>query len=598
MKKTAAILLLFLAPLFALYQFNASTVPTDYINTSADYPNSEPGMLFYKDGSLYFTDMGAPGVFIYKIATNETVKISAPVSTPYAVYVGSGNEIYISDGSNGFYRRSPPLTYTASGGLHGIALVNDTFFTTDFRNGRLYLIRSDGLFSNYFGSNGTLNGNFNKPEDLRYVGGMVYVADAGNHRIEAYYPNLTYYRTYGAGQGGLSLAYPRGLFIDDNYIYVADSDGGKVAAYTMDGYPIYIYSVEDPRGIALADGKMYVSQGGPGYIRVFNFTLAPPQTYVQPIYESLAPAFSKYYANSYVAVQIGVAHNRTLATDWGTARLALENKAWGEAFYKLSALASANVTGAEAALDSGLAAKLSSLAQNSSAKEDVLAMAARGDYAGAYGRLNAAPQLPPGNTANETNVANATKIDTAALVNRLAEAKRLIVQYRLNVSASDAGDAVDSASQDQNHYDSASLVLDALDERINLQVYQINVAQEKVSALRDAIAKNELFVDYSRASEDYAQASALLYSEPDKARSLAEEGLSEIQKSESSASAIYLAAAALAGLAVVVVLGFYLLHDKLLRKDEYHFQGGNAAEPPNVAPKPAPKQAYKGRKGK
>ncbi len=525
--------------------------------------------MFYRNGELYFADPGAPGVFRYK--DNETRLLSGGFSQPLGVYVDADGTVYVADEGNGVIRRSPYKIIYKYAAPHGIYFFNSTFYTTDYRNGKLLMIAEDGIFTSYFGSNGTLNGNFQRPEDLQIFNNMVYVADAGNGRIEAYSLNFTYLKTYGSGSGNLTLVYPMGIFVDENYVYVADSQGNKVVFYTRDGYPVFAYSINDPRDVVMAEGRFYISQGQNSIISIFNISIREPPYYVKPVFESLEAGFSNYAGYAGLAQALNVSYNATIGSEWSNAKFAFDIGNYGEAFYKAMALNQSNITSLNADLKAALSSQLNSLSQNSSAKDAIEELVQQGNYSGAYSLFLSSPQISR-SAVNASNAAspNITLLDVSVLESRLAEAKRLISNYRMNAGVSAIEGAVRDAAGNSSAYDSALLMLDALDEKINLWAYKINTAQEKISKLQKGIQGKELFADYSRAAQYLQNATLLLYSEPEKAAQLAEAGILEAQKARDSASLLFIAVTALALLALAL-LALFLKDHLIPPKQKYHF---------------------------
>ncbi len=116
--------------------------------------------------------------------------------------------------------------------------------------------------------------------------------------MERFSLNFTYAQTYGSGKEGVVLQKPNGIFVDGNYVYIADTAGNKIAIYTDDGYPVYVYELEDPRDIVVAGKKLYVSQGFTGEIFVANISLPQPSSYARSIFESLSQDFADYSSKS------------------------------------------------------------------------------------------------------------------------------------------------------------------------------------------------------------------------------------------------------------------------------------------------------------
>lgn len=559
MKKTAFFIFLVLNSLFALYQFNISVRPLDNISVKEDYETSEPNMMFYSNGSLYFTDPGVPAVFEYGEEEESLSKVTSTISSPISLYVAEDNKMYVTDSGAGLVRRSPYKVIYDQSTPHGVWMHNGSFYLADYSWDRILVLKGDGMYSGAFGRAGTYSGNFNRPEDLQIFNNSIYVSDSGNGRVERFSLNFTYARTYGSGKEGVVLQKPNGIFVDGNYVYIADTDGNKIAIYTDDGYPVYVYGLEGPRDIVVAGKKLYVSQGFAGEIFVANISLPQPSSYAKSVFESLSPDFADYSSNSEVGQALGIQHNATPAAEWRNAEFSLELGNYGEAFYKSMALNSTNVSRLNKDLEANLTAKITQLAQNSTAKGQILSLLQDGNYTGAYAELISSPQAKPNITANITNVtANQTNftLDTSGLMQRLGSARSMVSQYHMSADLSQIESMVARAEANQTAFDSAKLMLDSLEQKINLQAYKVGSARGKINALQNETAKNELFVDYSSALQYYNNAASILYSDPEMAAQLAEQGMLEIQKAKQGVGFYYLAI--LAAIAVVIALIFFI----------------------------------------
>lgn len=558
MKKTLFSLFLLLSPLFALYPFNVSITEVGNISVWEDYPDSKPDLMFYSKGVLYFTDPGTPALFSYGNGTLDLL-MRKVLSNPSGVYVKEDGTIYVADRGEGVVRYSPYKIIYEDTGENGIYLSGGNFYLSDQMYGRMLVISEDGHYVSRFGRNGSYTGEFQNPKDVQIFNNLVYIADSGNGRVERYAPNFTYELSYGNAKEGIVLKKPNGIFVDENYVYVADILGNQLVLYTHDGYPVYSYPVESPADAVVVNNTLYVSQAvKEGSILVANISVPKPGAYVEEISDALEPAFSEYSENSGLAQLLNLSHNRTIAAEWENAKFAFEMGNYGEAFYKIMHLSESNIAYENENLEHALYSEISRLAQNSTAKQEIIFYLNQGDYFSAYHELTSSPQIIQNISGNATNATVAT-VNVSQLENRLGEAIKLISQYKMNMSVSEIEDALAKAKAGNITYESVASMLDALDSKINLEIYKINGAKEKISGLRREISGWVPFADYSMAERYAKDAEALLYSEPQKAVQLAEEGLSEAQRARESAQLIYfiigLVAVAVAALALFVLKG-------------------------------------------
>ncbi len=119
-------------------------------------------------------------------------------------------------------------------------------------NGNLYVVESSsrarvsvwsrtGRFMTSFADRGTSDGQLSTPGQIAIdAGGAVYVADAGNHRIQKFTADGRYVASIGRGEGLFvspdKLSTPRGVAIaPDGSIYASDELYRRVQHYAADG---------------------------------------------------------------------------------------------------------------------------------------------------------------------------------------------------------------------------------------------------------------------------------------------------------------------------------------------------------------------------
>lgn len=566
-----------LSQLFAIYQFNFTLTygQNRSINISADYPSSEPGQIFYRNGILYITDVGVPALFFY--ANNTITKMGASLSNPISIFV-TDTATYFSDG--GMLVKRPSTVIYTQADARGIYFFNDSFYISD-NKGRIIMVNKDGKYIGSFGKNGSFSGEFSAPRDIQIFGDSLYIADSGNGRVESYTLNFTYQKSYGSGKEDVVLQLPIGIFVNKNYVYVADKIGNQIVAYTKDGYPVFIYNINDPRDVVVADGKIYISQGETGSIIYANFTEPDPALSTNMTLSALSQEYSRYLENSAVADLLGLYYNTTVVSEWRNANFAFENKNYGESFYKAMKLnATINISMLNSNLSSLLNSTLFKLAQNSSAKNEILVLLSRGNYSGAYAKLSAQPTSEvnqtntSNNTDNEINTStNVTpkQLDTTLLVQRLNSVKKMMLDYNLSFDVSQIEYQLMLAKTNQSAFDLAELMLKELENKLNLTVYKVRVAQEKLSKLRAELDNKKLFGDYSKASAFYENATIILYIDPEKAKLLAEEGLVEVENAKSSAYLTYGWIFAAGGIALLVIAAVLFLI-KRMKSNHYRFK--------------------------
>jgi DNA-binding beta-propeller fold protein YncE len=159
-------------------------------------------------------------------------------------------------------------------------------YVADRNNDRIQKFAADGTLVLQWGSTGSGNGQFSSPRDVAVDGdGFVYVADYFNTRIQKFKANGTFVMAWGSpGTGDGQFSAPRGVAADGNgFIYVADDgfSAKRIQKFTAAGAFVAKWGVPgsgdgqflSPRGVA-ADpaGNVYVSDTLNDRIQKFSNT--------------------------------------------------------------------------------------------------------------------------------------------------------------------------------------------------------------------------------------------------------------------------------------------------------------------------------------
>lgn len=244
---------------------------------------------------------------------------------PLGITAGSNDHIYVADSENHRIQKftSEGVFVTAWGREgedpgefrfpRGVAADNEGFvYVADERNNRIQKFDADGIFVTEWGhteseasdflemissdeSDGDLfdiatyllsdetYGELMGPRDIaidRNAG--VYVADAGNHRIQRFDSQGKFLRAWtGGGTGNGMFRGPAGIAVDDKeeFIYVADVKNHRIQKFQTDGTFVKQWGSDGngdgefrlPAGIALdTDGYVYVSDLLNSRIQKFN----------------------------------------------------------------------------------------------------------------------------------------------------------------------------------------------------------------------------------------------------------------------------------------------------------------------------------------
>jgi uncharacterized protein YjiK len=121
----------------------------------------------------------------------------------------------------------------------GMASDNSGFvYVADAGNNRIQKFTSDGQFVSTWGSYGSGNGEFSHPEGIATdKDSFVYVSDSLNSRIQKFTKDGQFVSKWGSeGTGNGEFDNPTGIAIDkEGLVYVADSANDRIQKFTKDG---------------------------------------------------------------------------------------------------------------------------------------------------------------------------------------------------------------------------------------------------------------------------------------------------------------------------------------------------------------------------
>lgn len=124
-----------------------------------------------------------------------------------------------------------------------------------------------------FGRAGSEPGSFRGPAGLA-VGqnDLLYVADAGNHRVQMFAMNGLSRGAFGSrGKGDGEFLFPCAVAVAaDGEVYVADA-AGRLQAFGAEGKFLKSWSgLRSPRGVAVAGDRIYVTEGDTHQLRILS----------------------------------------------------------------------------------------------------------------------------------------------------------------------------------------------------------------------------------------------------------------------------------------------------------------------------------------
>ena len=164
-------------------------------------------------------------------------------SRPEGIAIDAAGDIWVSDTYNYRIQKLSPqgdfIEVVAPAGLGSIeptgidAGPDGKIWVTDWTHNRVVALSEDGDFELAFGTAGSAQGQFNRPDAIEAdENGNVWVGDQNNGRIQRFDDEGSYvdkFGTAGSGPGQFSFGYPFGFAVgEDRRIWVADRNNHRV----------------------------------------------------------------------------------------------------------------------------------------------------------------------------------------------------------------------------------------------------------------------------------------------------------------------------------------------------------------------------------
>ena len=241
-------------------QFNAKGEFIKAIGTGGNKPGqvAEPkGIAFTASGEFWIADTGNSRIELFN-AKGEFVKAVGKAGTgngqfsqPEAVAVDANGNVWVADTYNYRIQEFSPsgefIKVVNPPGLGAIEPTSIAFgpessvWVTDWQHNRVVELNEAGDFVRQFGSEGTGNGQFKRPDAVVVDGsGDLWVLDQQNSRVQEFSQTGKYLGQFGAagsGPGQFSFTYPNGMAVDTKgNIWVVDTLNNRVQKWTMPKY--------------------------------------------------------------------------------------------------------------------------------------------------------------------------------------------------------------------------------------------------------------------------------------------------------------------------------------------------------------------------
>ncbi|MEM0438104.1 MAG: hypothetical protein QXU54_02270 [Candidatus Micrarchaeia archaeon] len=138
------------------------------------------------------------------------------------------------------------------------------------------------------------------PEDIYVYNRTIFIADAGNQRVQVYSSGINYTGFYGGtnAPAGYWIGYPYRIAVDSRYLYVVPYGGDSIIAVSRESGKIVAefrgssYGFGDITGICEHGGKLYVALGSEEKLLIFSI-----RQYENLTYDEAYAAYSAYAAS-------------------------------------------------------------------------------------------------------------------------------------------------------------------------------------------------------------------------------------------------------------------------------------------------------------
>lgn len=224
------------------------------------------------------------------------------LNAPLGLAVAANGTVYVADNQNHriqFFTETSPEVYQPAGTIggppsgsgdgqfnfpRGIAFDSTgNIYVADAGNHRIQKFDINGTFVTKWGTLGSGLGQLFTPLRLAVFGNAIYVVEAGNHRIQRFDLNGDNPQTWGgsgAGSGNGQFNMPRDITVDQSgNVYVSDGGNDRIQKFDGNGNFLTKWSVsgtgdgqlDDPWGMAVpASGEVFVVDRNNHRIQVFE----------------------------------------------------------------------------------------------------------------------------------------------------------------------------------------------------------------------------------------------------------------------------------------------------------------------------------------
>ena len=134
-------------------------------------------------------------------------------------------------------------------------------------NDRIVVLGTDLSWRYTFGRRGRGDGEFSHPSPIAAHGGELYIADAGNNRVQVFSPDrrgrMRFARAFGGeGKAPGQFYRPWGVTVVRGLLVVSEYKNKRLQVLTPKGVPLQVITLGDsPHGICADTQRVWVTEG-------------------------------------------------------------------------------------------------------------------------------------------------------------------------------------------------------------------------------------------------------------------------------------------------------------------------------------------------
>ncbi|MCX8205948.1 MAG: hypothetical protein N3H30_01835 [Candidatus Micrarchaeota archaeon] len=347
-------------------------------------------------------------------------------------------------------------------------------------------------------------------EDIYVHNGTVYIADTGNQRVQVYNSSINYTGFYGGenAPAGYRIGYPYRIAADGRHLYSVPYGGNSIIAVSKSDGKVTAefgdpaYSFRDIRGICEHKGKLYVALGSAEKLLIFSIRPYENLTYGEAYaaYSAYAASVERYCEVDGLSKDLSLG-SHTSCSRWrarlAEAKLLLDGGDYDGA-YEEAAGDSESLAGDLSSLELEAREKLASRHTELSLEAASLARAAAtaykrdlDDIASLLARANSS--ILAGNYTHSNVLLKEAAVRIRSLSRALGESQASDAELLANYSARiDAAAAAHSgmrafAESCGMHNESSQISGMIADARSAVEAGDVGLARDRVSALEAAM---------------------------------------------------------------------------------------------------------------